>query len=103
MEATQSSDTILCRTPSGNRVSWPVLQVKLRHAGSGLDTEVSRTHPADILVTNWEFGKPAALDFTITSALNNSTLNEASVMAVSTAELCKHAANDERCTGFVSP
>ena len=26
--STQSSGTTLCVTPSGNRVSWPVLQVK---------------------------------------------------------------------------
>ena len=76
-------------------------------AGSGLDVEGSRTRPTDILVHNWEFGKPAALDFTITSPLNPSTLNEASVMAGSAAlaaELRKHAANDENATewaGFI--
>ena len=32
VEATQSSGTIICRTPSGNRVSWPILQVKSRQA-----------------------------------------------------------------------
>eukprot|EP00731_Ephydatia_muelleri_P018966 Em0011g1006a len=70
-------------------------------AGSGLDVEGSRTRPADILLPNWEFGKPAALDFTITSALNPSTLNEASVMAgsaASAAEVRKHVANDEKCS-----
>eukprot|EP00731_Ephydatia_muelleri_P020141 Em0012g966a len=70
-------------------------------AGSGLDVEGSRTRPADILLPNWEFGKPAALDFTITSALNPSTLNEASVMAgfaASAAEIRKHVANDEKCS-----
>eukprot|EP00731_Ephydatia_muelleri_P034188 Em0050g6a len=54
-----------------------------------------------ILLPNWEFGKPAALDFTITSALNPSTLNEASVMAgfaASAAEVRKHVANDEKCS-----
>ena len=69
-------------------------------AGSGLDAEGSHTHPADILVHNWEFGKAAALDLTITSPLNNSTLNEASVMAGSAAlaaELRKHATNDDKC------
>ncbi|KAL5475780.1 hypothetical protein EMCRGX_G025632 [Ephydatia muelleri] len=70
-------------------------------AGSGLDVEGSRTRPADILLPNWEFGKPAALDFTITSALNPSTLNEASVMAgsaASAAEIRKHVAYDEKCS-----
>ena len=78
-------------------------------AGSGLNVEGSRTRPADILLPNWEFGKPAALDFTITSALNPSTLNEASVMAgsaASAAEIRKHVANDENTVvwaGSVSP
>ena len=66
-----------------------------------MDVEGSRTRPADILLPNWEFGKPAALDFTITSALNPSTLNEASVMAgsaASAAEIRKHVANDEKCS-----
>ncbi|KAL5503619.1 hypothetical protein EMCRGX_G010594 [Ephydatia muelleri] len=67
-------------------------------AGSGLDVEGSRTRPADILLPNWEFGKPAALDFTITSALNPSTLIEASVMAGSAASARKHVANDEKCS-----
>eukprot|EP00731_Ephydatia_muelleri_P000010 Em0001g10a len=39
-------------------------------AGSSLDEEGGQTRPADILVQNWEFGKPAALDFTVTSLLN---------------------------------
>ena len=54
---------------------------------------------ADILVHNWEFGKPAALDFTITSPQYDSTLNEASVMsgsAASAAEFRKLATNDEK-------
>ena len=66
-----------------------------------MDVEGSRTRPADILLPNWEFGKPAALDFTITSALNPSTLNEASVMAgsaASAAEIRKHVAYDEKCS-----
>ncbi|KAL5477700.1 hypothetical protein EMCRGX_G024533 [Ephydatia muelleri] len=62
-----------------------------------------------ILLPNWEFGKPAALDFTITSALKPSTLNEASVMAgsaASAAEIRKHVANDKNAVvwaGSVSP
>ena len=68
-----------------------------------------RTRPADILVHDWEFGKPAALDFTITSPLNHSALNEPIVMvgsAALAAELGKHAANDEKCNRlgwFASP
>ena len=66
-------------------------------AGSSLDEE---TRPADILVQNWEFGKPAALDFTVTSPLNPTTLNGASVTAgsaASAAEPRKHATNDAKC------
>ena len=69
-------------------------------AGSSLDEEGRQTRPADILVQNWEFGKPAALDFTVTSPLNPTTLNDASVTAGSTAsaaEARKHASNDEKC------
>ena len=69
-------------------------------AGSGLDAKGSGTRPTDILIHNWEYGKPAALDFIITSLLNHYTLNEVSVMAgstVSTVELRKHATNDEMC------
>ena len=68
-------------------------------AGSSLDEEGRQTRPADILVQNWEFGKPAALDFTVTSPLNPTTLNEASVTAGSTAsaaEARKHASNDAK-------
>ena len=78
-------------------------------AGSGLDVEGSRTRPADILVHNWEFGKPAALDFTITSPLNPSTLNEASVMAGPLRRLLNSASmqpmmkNSTAWAGFVFP
>ena len=37
------------------------------------------------LIQNWEFGKPAALDFMVTSPLNPTILNEASVPAGSAA------------------
>ena len=69
-------------------------------AGSSLDEEGRQTRPADILVQNWEFGKPAALDFTVTSPLNPTTLNEASVTAgsaASAAEARKRATNDAKC------
>eukprot|EP00731_Ephydatia_muelleri_P001706 Em0001g1706a len=66
-------------------------------AGSSLEDEGRQTRPADILVQNWEFGKPAALDFTVTSP---ATLNGASVMAgsaASAAEARKHLTNDAKC------
>ena len=107
VELIQPSDTILCGTTSGNRFSWP--WPGRIEAGSGLDAEGSCTRPADIFAHNSEFGKPAALDFTITSPLNHSTSFERearSVMAgsaASAAELRKHAANDDKynCLGWV--
>ena len=64
-------------------------------AGSSLDEEGRQS-----LVQNWEFGKRAALDFTVTSPLNPTTLNGASVTAgsaASAAKACKHATNDAKC------
>ena len=43
-------------------------------AGSGLGHEGHRTQPADILIPHRDLGKPAALDLTVTSTLNSSTL-----------------------------
>ena len=83
-----------------NRVSCMACIAGQIEGGCGLDVEGSRALPAHFLVHTWEFGKPAALDFTITSPLNHSTLNEASVMtrsATAAAELRKHATNDEKC------
>ena len=68
---------------------------------SGLDEDGQRTHPADILVQTWEFGKPTDLDFLVTSLLNPTILNEASVTvgsAALVAEIRKHANNNEKCT-----
>ena len=62
--------------------------------GSGLGHDERRTRPADVLVSNWDLGKPAAFDLTVASPLNQSILNEASVTAGSSAwvsEQRKHA------------
>ena len=70
-------------------------------AGSGLGHEGHRTWPADILIPHWDLGKPAALDLTVTSTLNSSTLLEAGVTSGSSAlaaEVCKHNANDAKCS-----
>ena len=45
--------------------------------GSGWGQESSRTHSADILVTNWDNGISAAFDVTVTSPLNSSIIMEA--------------------------
>ncbi|KAL5499608.1 hypothetical protein EMCRGX_G011059 [Ephydatia muelleri] len=39
--------------------------------GSGLGHDERRTWPADVLVPNWDLGKPAAFDLTVTSPLNS--------------------------------
>ena len=70
-------------------------------AGSGLGHEGHRTRPADILIPHWDLGKPAALDLTVTSTLNSSTLMEAGVTngsAALAAEVRKHNANDAKCS-----
>ena len=65
-------------------------------AGSGLGHEGHRTRPADILIPHWDLGKPEALDLTVTSTLNSSTLLEAGVTSGSAAlaaDVRKHNAN----------
>ena len=69
--------------------------------GSGLGHDERRTRPADVLVPNWDLGKPAAFDLTVASPLNQSILNEACVTAGSSAwvsEQRKHASNDIKCS-----
>ena len=69
--------------------------------GSGLGRDEQRTWPADVLVPNWDLGKPAAFDLTVTSPLNPITLNEACVTARSSAQISeqkKHASNDAKCS-----
>ena len=69
--------------------------------GSGLGHDEWRTWPADVLVPNWDLGKPAAFDLTVASPLNQSILNEACVTAGSSARVSeqrKHASNDVKCS-----
>ena len=71
-------------------------------AGSALGHEGHITWPADILIPHHrDLGKPAALDLTVTSTLNSSTLLKAGVTSGSAAlaaEVCKHNANDAKCS-----
>ena len=60
--------------------------------------EGHRTRPADILIPHWDLGRPAALDLTVTSTLNSSTLGVTSGSAVLAAEVRKHNANDAKCS-----
>ena len=76
-------------------------------AGAGLFPDHSQSRPADILVQNWNLGRLVALDISVVSPLNPSTLAEAgaTVGAVLAAtESRKHQANDDKCSalGWVS-
>eukprot|EP00731_Ephydatia_muelleri_P005532 Em0002g1708a len=65
--------------------------------GAGSD---SQSRPADVLVPNWDLGKPAAFDLSVTSTLQSSALLEASVTAGSAALLSenrKHNNSDKKC------
>eukprot|EP00731_Ephydatia_muelleri_P035278 Em0111g3a len=69
--------------------------------GNNLTHDHNKTRPADILLSNWFLGKPAALDVSITSPLNPLTLLEAGVLAKSAAQVTearKHQANDPKCS-----
>eukprot|EP00731_Ephydatia_muelleri_P011212 Em0006g106a len=69
-------------------------------AGSSLGHEARQTRPADVLIPNWELGKPAAVDLCVTSPLNSNTLQVACVTpnsAAMQAEQRKHHSNDAKC------
>ena len=55
-------------------------------SGSGITPDLSRTQPADVLVLNWERGKHAALDITVTSPLIPTILTAASLSEGAAAE-----------------
>ena len=67
----------------------------------GLGHDKRCTRPVDVLVPNWDLGKPAAFDFTVASPLNQSILNEECTKAGLSAlvsEQRKHASNDVKCS-----
>ena len=69
-------------------------------AGSSLGHEARQARPADVLIPNWELGKPAAVDLCVTSPLNSNTLQVACVTpnsAAMQAEQRKHHSNDAKC------
>ena len=70
-------------------------------AGSALTPDLSRSRPADALMSNWTGGIPAALDVTVTLPLTPVLLRKASVMAgtaIQLAEQRKHPrCNTLRC------
>ena len=50
-------------------------------AGHGMCRNNNHSHPADVLVEDWERGQPAALDTTVTSPLTPVSLKESSRFA----------------------
>ena len=69
--------------------------------GSGWGHYEQRTQPADVLVPNWDLGKPVVFDLTVASLLNQSILNEACVTVGSSARVSeqrRHASNDVKCS-----
>ena len=60
----------------------------------------SHTPPTDILITEWDRGKPAAMDITMTSPLTPAILGESSQMAGAAAlaaETGKQLSNGLKC------
>ena len=75
--------------------------------GTGLFPDHSQSRPADILLQYWNLGRPVALDISVVSPLNPSTLAEAGATfgaVLEATESRKHQANDEKCSalGWVS-
>ena len=67
---------------------------------SSLGHEARQTRPADVLISNWELGKPAAIDLCVTSPLNSDNLQVACVTpssAAMQAEQRKHHSSDAKC------
>ena len=71
-------------------------------ASAGFFPEHSQPQPADILVQNWNLGRPLALGISIVSPLNPTALAEAGAMVG--AVLRKHQANGKKflALGWVS-
>ena len=80
-------------------------------AGSSLRHEARQTRPADVLIPNWELGKPAANDLCVTSPLNSDTLQIACVTPSSIQQQCRQnrgsttvmMQNVENKVGFAPP
>ena len=62
--------------------------------GSRLTPDLRQTRPADVLVADWERGRPAAWDVTVASPLTPAVLNEAGMTAAAASEQHKHIANE---------
>ena len=67
----------------------------------------NKIHAADILLQNWNLGRPVALEISVVSPLNPSTLAEAGATfgaVLEATESRKHHANNDKCSalGWVS-
>ena len=72
--------------------------------GSTLTPDGSQSCPADVLVRDWIAGRFSAFDFTVSSPLSVTSLNQACTTSGSvaqSAEAHKHRANDPKCMGGV--
>eukprot|EP00731_Ephydatia_muelleri_P016238 Em0009g662a len=78
-------------------------KVKISANGVFASQDHSNSRPADIVVFDWDQGKPAALDLTVVSPLNANILKEAGMTAgaaAQAAEVRRHTANGQRCTNL---
>ena len=78
-------------------------QVVRVEKGSGLTPDHSRTRPADILALDWDRGRHAAFDVTVTSPLSVSPFSPRQACQwgqqhLREAEVQKHRANDPKCS-----
>eukprot|EP00731_Ephydatia_muelleri_P016483 Em0009g907a len=93
-------------TSQGDDISRHNASIEVE-AGAVLFPDHSQSRPADILVQHWNHGRPIALDISVVSPLNPSTLAEAGAMVgavLEATESRKHQANYEKCLalGWVS-
>ncbi|KAL5506296.1 hypothetical protein EMCRGX_G007910 [Ephydatia muelleri] len=81
----------------------PLLQIGLSahlEEGSSWSIEKPKSHPADILVANWDRGFSAAFDVSVTSPLNPLHIVDAGIspgVAAKATEERKHRNNDAKC------
>ncbi|KAL5502054.1 hypothetical protein EMCRGX_G008759 [Ephydatia muelleri] len=106
LDTSQGSQCAFCPAHSLDPLGHHALTCKFE-VGAGLFPDHSQSRPADILLQNWNLGRPIALDISVVSPLNPSTLAEAGATfgaVLEATESRKHEANDEKCSalGWVS-
>ncbi|KAL5510481.1 hypothetical protein EMCRGX_G006034 [Ephydatia muelleri] len=106
LDTSQGSQCAFCPAHSLDPLGYHALTCKFE-VGAGLFSDPSQSRPADILLQNWNLWRPVALDISVVSPLNPSTLAEAGATfgaVLEATESRKHQANDEKCSalGWVS-